>query len=1760
MASACNSLFAKSLRSNPSPSLFFSSSSHSQRKKTSPSSSSSAKKCPTSSSFTLPPPSHSNSSSAGSSPPDALQHEYAIHSSSPFISSPHREEKTGDRRKILRETKESSGGRKEEKEEEEERSRRKERDEIKSPMKDEDLRKKSNGTGLSSRRSPSRTKRVNYLSSSPLPSFSPSSVFSSLLSSEMSLHSQLSSSSPRPSSRQPRQAKEEEKESLQTAVREKREKKDYEPSEKRKKEAAPWNERGESKEEEEAKCEKKEKENRRYEEYRDGREGSLGVEIKTMRKRDMKEMREQEIIPQENEKREDIHHSYEEDTILKGAYPRIETVHKPSLQCLQEGEEIHRKTYLSSSSSTSLPQGKDSPSVFQISSTLRCSPSSASPSSSSSSSPSSSPSSSSPSSSSPSPCSSSRVHRVSHTVERGRRRREEEENEERRREKEKEEKEEEKSLTRHPSYATLRKEMVSPSYHFVSSSSFSLSPLHSDRIACTSPSRSLRILRDENAPRDSQQSPRIQTASPSSSSSFSRLLYLHEQGEVKEETREEEEEKKVSSVRGLSSLHRSHQEADSSRRQNTPQPGGVCTPQLDKKEEEEKKPLSSCANQKKELHVKSSLSPLSSSSSRRHGEEAQSDRHPRKGCEACSGEKGEKEKQRNLIGSKKPSSSSSIAKGTGDGEGRGRTPLKVVEDLYEKHREGIARREALKFILEEQEMKGCSFQPRINRRTRPLSSSSSWNEKRSLSACVGRSSAQCPSATARNGEKKQMSFPCSSSSCSSTWREDLPRERSVYDRLHESAKRKKEKCYQARHLLHLLETQSFSFHPEINASSSSSCRQPASHVSSSSPHVPLYLRIDEEVAKKELTLEKLRQQSLEEEISSCTFAPAILPRSRKTPPRFSSSSSSSSSFSASSSTVSKKNLSSLQDSQKTKRMTTSVEMSEGMQLGKRDGEDEKKKKKEGEERTVVTLRDLLLSDDIFKNTTVTQDLSVDRREEDEEEEEKEEEGNKETSLLRCKEQGEEKEKGEEEFVGEEGDDEFMRDVVQYLRKHLKEEKEGEITDEEEEEGESYEGVCHENENLNLDEEEQKSEKPSCYRYEAEGSPQSPFDSIHSRERRRRKEKEKEEEEKMRKKISSQNRKADTRSRIRGVCTAQHETCPKYSHSSSSPFASSSSSSSSSLPPFSERLVYYEYAKRKRMELLQRKHTRGVVTFHPKICSTTEKLLLIHPHRPFETPDERLHRLAVEDVERRKKKMEERRKKEEFSFHPEIDEVSRAIAEKQRRSLQDLIHKGREKAQELRELLHRHTSSHEPDKTHAKDKDDEEEKKRKKKKEEEEDKSFSHLDPPDSTEKRITEMSASPQRGEEEERKRHKEKEEENFRRRGSGGVGLSRTILSRLTTRASSSSLNHEGFSRDQKTRRNERNPSRNSLRDGRSLHPPPPSPSPPPLPLSKQKKRCNRYSHLKSRFSDMNTYMQKVEEERKKKEILRQKYKKKLEEKELAECTFQPQLPHSASIFDEEQSIIEPSFLEVKGFDRFIELRLLAQKKEEEKRQREIEVFYKSSDSLPSSVSSSCGDFSSSPLGFRQNLVGIKVPDWGALEPPRNLPPRPPLNSHLLNSSCTSLRTKPSSLSSHSHPPSSSLLCRKAQDEQMRKKKKTASSLLLASSSLSPSSRLLFFSSEEANEKLQREGRNDKAKDRSRRSLSNIRRHGEFGDSFKKRESLQERRRQGGEEDSELLEMFDKASYHAGDSEEEEEGEEGVFSSYSPRSSRLLFSSSYLQ
>ncbi|KFG65434.1 hypothetical protein TGRUB_261955A [Toxoplasma gondii RUB] len=45
-----------------------------------------------------------------------------------------------------------------------------------------------------------------------------------------------------------------------------------------------------------------------------------------------------------------------------------------------------------------------------------------------------------------------------------------------------------------------------------------------------------------------------------------------------------------------------------------------------------------------------------------------------------------------------------------------RTVEQLVNALYDKHREGLARRQVLKSILEEEQMKACSFHPRINSR------------------------------------------------------------------------------------------------------------------------------------------------------------------------------------------------------------------------------------------------------------------------------------------------------------------------------------------------------------------------------------------------------------------------------------------------------------------------------------------------------------------------------------------------------------------------------------------------------------------------------------------------------------------------------------------------------------------------------------------------------------------------------------------------------------------------------------------------------------------------------------------------------------------------------------------------------------------------------------------------------------------------------------------------------------------------------------
>ncbi|KFG52717.1 hypothetical protein TGFOU_261955B, partial [Toxoplasma gondii FOU] len=285
----------------------------------------------------------------------------------------------------------------------------------------------------------------------------------------------------------------------------------------------------------------------------------------------------------------------------------------------------------------------------------------------------------------------------------------------------------------------------------------------------------------------------------------------------------------------------------------------------------------------------------------------------------------------------------------------------------------------------------------------------------------------------------------------------------------------------------------------------------------------------------------------------------------------------------------------------------------------------------------------------------------------------------------------------------------------------------------------------------------------------------------------------------------------------------------------------------------------------------------IVFFHCACCVL---------QRLFETPDERLHRLAVEDVERRRKKQEALAEQKLFPFAPEIDEVSRRIAEKQRRSFQTLI------------------ETSQPRRT-----------------------TFPAVDAVDST-AAASSWSSFP-----------RDSPRQTPETTASSSVSAS-------FCDAKSSPFLPRSLSR--KTFANRQRSCSASVRGELEAK-------------KKAEKKRDPYPHLQSTLHDMATYMRSVEEERRRKALARQRYKQQLEAKEMEECTFQPRLQHNL-----EPPVGELSFLEVKGFNRFIELRLLAQKKEEEKRQREVEVFGASRVS-PRNVSS------------RTNLVGIAVPDWGA-------------------------------------------------------------------------------------------------------------------------------------------------------------------------------------
>ncbi|PFH37868.1 hypothetical protein BESB_002090 [Besnoitia besnoiti] len=649
----------------------------------------------------------------------------------------------------------------------------------------------------------------------------------------------------------------------------------------------------------------------------------------------------------------------------------------------------------------------------------------------------------------------------------------------------------------------------------------------------------------------------------------------------------------------------------------------------------------------------------------------------------------------------------------------------LVTDLYNKHREGLDRRQVLKSILEEQEMKACSFHPRITARTR---------------------------GSAASQKREAAGVP-------------------AHERLHAEARKKTAATARTRRLLGLIETSCYSYKPAITPHPSVS----------SAPRVPLHKRVAEELARKQVSLERLEARTRDAELSSCTFAPKILSRSRALASREKRS-------------LSRRPLhltAAPQASAESRRESAPVFLSSFARSAARTSP------REG-------------SPALSSPRAGTEDA---HHEED-------------ALFAAC-----------------------LKDLV-----------------------------------LSSDRDAQ--DMPSLHQEEASAQSLCAAGSENAASPRAR-------EPARRERCVPQGRSARPSSRREGTGGAGHRAGGRQTRAEDPLPRRPAPYASLSLPPFHERLAFYSFVKAKRRELLRRKQDQGVMTFRPKLCPTTEKLLLIHPDRLFETADERLHRLAVEDVERRRKKQAEFADKKAFSFAPRIDEVSRRIAEKQRRSFQTLIEDSMHKGASAKRLEHAPA--------HA----------------------------------RETRVSSA-------------------FRAasRGTPDTTASSCTSSDFYCDEARSASSHRLKSRSGRERTSARGlsaarrPTQASTRE------------------KKDSKKRDPYAHLQSRFSDMETYMRRVEEERQKKEIVRQRFKQQLEEKEMAECTFQPQLPHSP-----EPPVAEPSFLEVKGFNRFIELRLLAQKKEEEKRQREVEVF---------------GERLESPrnVACRRNLVGIAVPDWSAAAP----------------------------------------------------------------------------------------------------------------------------------------------------------------------------------
>lgn len=96
--------------------------------------------------------------------------------------------------------------------------------------------------------------------------------------------------------------------------------------------------------------------------------------------------------------------------------------------------------------------------------------------------------------------------------------------------------------------------------------------------------------------------------------------------------------------------------------------------------------------------------------------------------------------------------------------------------------------------------------------------------------------------------------------------------------------------------------------------------------------------------------------------------------------------------------------------------------------------------------------------------------------------------------------------------------------------------------------------------------------------------------------------------------------------------------------------------------FLTRQQTFELAKQKRMDV-RAQHLETECSFQPRITETSRQLVCNNVELLGETPEERIHRLAVRDAERREQTRQELEQlhHKDYTFKPEINPVSQALA-------------------------------------------------------------------------------------------------------------------------------------------------------------------------------------------------------------------------------------------------------------------------------------------------------------------------------------------------------------------------------------------------------------------------------------------------------------------------------------------------------------------